>query len=472
MRNWRRPILGFYDTHVTRNPVPNHVAFLADFYTLPIAQRRSTQMQQLKHLLLHAARNVPYYGDLLRDAGVVYCEQVDLTRFSQIPELTRDHLHSDFEGLKSRDYDTRAWYKNGSGGSSGIPVVVLQDRCYDDIGRATQEMLQRWAGWESGEPFVTLWGSERDVLRGTSGWRNKLSNFIRNRTFLNSWCMSKVDLERYAKILQRARPVMIEAYAESIYELARYINDSGIKVTSVRGVVTSAGTLYPFIREEVERAFGCPVLNRYGSREVGSFAGERVSGGGMEVFSYTHFVEVVNERGQACKPGEEGEVLVTCMTNYTMPIIRYRIGDRAVVGASTESPTPSVENLHTVTGRIMDTFVREDGSTVPGNFFMHFLGKVHNDGWLKKTQVIQTDYNSILIKLIIEAPPPPIALEEIRTSFRRVMGDACQVEFEIVDSIPPLPSGKYRYAVSLVQHPRLRHSYPLSSFMNADKIAS
>jgi phenylacetate-CoA ligase len=284
--------------------------------------------------------------------------------------------------------------------------------------------------------------------------------------------MSKVDLERYAKILQRARPVMIEAYAESIYELARYINDAGIKVTSVRGVVTSAGTLYPFIREEVERAFGCPVLNRYGSREVGSFAGERVSGRGMEVFSYTHFVEVVNERGQACRPGEEGDVLVTCMTNYTMPIIRYRIGDRAVVGALTESPTPSVENLHTVTGRIMDTFVREDGSTVPGNFFMHFLGKVHNDGWLKKTQVIQTDYNSILIKLIIEAPPPPIALEEIRTSFRRVMGDTCQVEFEIVDSIPPLPSGKYRYAVSLVQHPRLRHSYPLSSFMNADKIAS
>ncbi len=472
MGNWRRPILGFYDTHVTRNPVPNHVAFLSDFYTWPITQRRSTQAQQLKQLLIHAARSVPYYEDLLRQAGVVDGDHVDLTRFSQIPELTRDHLHNEFERLKSRDYSTRPWYKNGSGGSSGIPVVVLQDRFYDEIGRSTQVMLQRWAGWDSGEPYVTLWGSERDVLLGTSGWRNRLSNFIRNKTFLNSWCMSQLDLERYAKIMQQVRPVMIEAYAESVYELARYINDHGIKITSVRGVVTSAGTLYPFIRNEVEKAFGCSVLNRYGSREVGTFAGERVAGEGMDVFTYTHLVEVVNERGEPCKPGEEGDVLVTCMTNYTMPIIRYRIGDRAVVGALTEYPTPSVEKLQTVTGRIMDTFVRADGSTVPGNFFMHFLGKVHNDGWLKKTQVIQTDYNSILIKLITEATPPACALEDIRTSFQRVMGDGCNVEFELVDSIPPLASGKYRYAVSLVKHPRMCHNYPLSSFVNEDKMAS
>lgn len=451
MPNWRQPILSFYDAHVTHNPIPGHVAFLSEFHGLPVERRRQVQADRLSGLLAHAARHVPYYRELLADTGVVRGEQVDLTRFQQVPPLTREGLRSDFERLKSDAATPGDTYVNSSGGSSGEPVKVLQDRHYDSIGQAAIEMHYAWAGRNPGEPAVKLWGSDRDVLLGTVGWRMKLSNFIRNQTFLNSFHMTKEHMAQYVETIRRVRPVIIEAYAESIYELSRYMNESGITVTGVKNVVTSAGTLYPFIRDEIQRAFGCPALNRYGSREVGSFAGERVAGAGLEVFSYTHLVEVVDEEGRPCQPGEEGDVLVTCLTNHAMPVIRYRIGDRAVVGSAAAIPTPSVESLATVTGRTMDAFVREDGSTVPGYFFVHFLGVVHNSAWLKKTQIIQQDYNSILIKLVAAATPPYGALDEIRGSLQRVIGPACQVDFEFVDAIPPLPSGKYQYTVSLAQ---------------------
>ncbi len=450
MLNWRRPILQYYDAHITHNPIPGYVAFLDAAQTWPVAWRRQAQAEKLSQLLQHASRHVPYYRDLLDQTGVVHGDDVDLTRFSALPELTREILRKDFNRLKSDDLDGRAWYTNATGGSTGEPVVVLQDREYNDIGRAAIEMHYGWAGRNPGEPFVTLWGSEREILLGTEGWRNNLSNFIRNRTFLNSWSMSRADLQRYTAMLLRVRPVIIEAYAESAYELARYLNEAQVRVPGVRGVITSAGTLYPFIREEVERAFDCPVFNRYGSREVGSFAAERVPHAGLEVFTYTHLVEVVDAHGRPCEPGEEGDVLVTCLTNYAMPLIRYRLGDRAVAGTTVSSPTPSVERLQTVTGRIVDTFVRRDGTTVPSSFFMHFLQVVHNGGWLKKTQVVQEDYDRIGIKMVTTQTPPPATLDAIRQSIRRVMGADCRVEFEFVDAIPPSASGKYRYIVSLL----------------------
>jgi len=426
---------------------------LREFHNWPVARQREEQRKRLSQLLLHAVSNVPHYRDVLTANGVVNADHVDIGRFRQVPELTRDMLRTKFDRLKSDDLAARAWYRNSSGGSSGEPVALLQDRYYEEMGEASTEMHYSWAGRAIGEPFVKLWGSDRDVLIGTIGWRNKLSNFIRNRTFLNSFDLSREHMRNYVGVIQRVRPVIIEAYAESIYELARYINAEQIKLPPIRSVVTSAGTLYPFIREEVTRAFNCPVLNRYGSREVGSFAGEREAGAGLEVFAYTHFVEVVSDTGEPCGPGEEGDVLVTCLTNYAMPIIRYRIGDRAVVGAAISTPTPSVERLATVSGRMMDAFVREDGSTVPGYFFVHFLGVVHKADWLKKTQIIQQDYDSILIKMVTAAQPPESALAEIRSSVQRVMGSACQVAFEFVDAIPKLPSGKYRYTVSLVARP-------------------
>ena len=393
------------------NPIPRYCSFLREFHSWPVARQREEQRERLSQLLLHAARNVPHYRDVLTTTGVVHGDHVDLERFPQVPELTRDMLRAKFDPLKSDDLASRAWHKNSSGGSTGEPVTLLQDSYYNDMGQALTEMHYSWAGRALGEPFVKLWGSDRDVLFGTEGWRNKLSNFMRNRTILNSFYLSRQHMQNYVKVIQRVRPVIIEAYAESIYELARYINAERIKLPRVRSVVTSAGTLYPFIREEVMRAFNCPVLNRYGSREVGNLAGEREAGAGMEVFTYTHFVEVVDKAGESCGPGEEGDVLVTSLTNYAMPIIRYRIGDRAVVGAMVTTPTPSVERLTTVTGRITDAFVREDGSTIPGNFFIHFVGVVHNSGWLKKTQIIQQDYNMILVKMVTSASPPEGALD-------------------------------------------------------------
>jgi len=450
MPNWRRPLLSLYDKHVTGCPVPGYVGLLHNFYAQPIALRHDMQTERLLALLRHSATHVPFYRDLLARAGVARDSQIDIGQFGHVPELTREVLRTHFERLKSDDLAARAWYKNSSGGSSGEPVTFLQDDIYCEMGLATTATHFGWAGWRPGEPVIRLWGSERDVLLGSIGWRNKLSAFARNQTVLNAFRMGEAEMASYTIAMRHLKPVVIEAYAESIFEFARYLNAKRIRLSGVRHIVTSAGTLYPFMRDEIRHAFGCEILNRYGSREVGDCAAERLPGGGLEVFSYTHLVEVVNENGEACHEGEEGDVLVTCLTNYAMPLIRYRIGDRAVVGTVAFAPPTRVERLQTVTGRTTDAFVREDGTTIPATFFIHFMGVVHNAGWLKKTQIIQQDYRSILIKLVTVSAPPEGALEHIRSSLQRVMGAACQVDFEFVDSIAPLPSGKYRYTMSLV----------------------
>lgn len=450
MANWRRPILNFYDTRISHNRVPDYVGLLQECYAKPQEQRRAEQADRLAALLQHAWLHVPLYRKALSEAGAVRGGRVDLAKFRNVPELTREGLRSNFEHLRSDDLGSRTWYRNSSGGSSGEPVIVLQDDVYHDLGIATTEMHYRWADWEPGQPLARLWGSERDLLLGSTGWRNKLSGFVRNRTELNAFRMAEPEMARHASAIQRSKPVLIEAYAESAFEFARYLNVRGIRLADVRRVITSAGTLYPFMRDEIERAFGCQILNRYGSREVGDCAGEREPGGGLEVFTYTHLLEVLNEMGEPCEEGEEGEVVVTCLSNTAMPIIRYRIGDRAVVGARTPGPLASVERLQMVTGRTTDAFVRDDGSTVPAAFFIHFIGVVHNAGWVRKTQIIQRSHQSILVKLAVMRPPEPGALEGIRASMWTVMGPACRIDFEFVDDIPPLPSGKYRYTVSLV----------------------
>ena len=90
--------------------------------------------------------------------------------------------------------------------------------------------------------------------------------------------------------------------------------------------MVTAGTLFEPIRQTIESVFQAPVFNRYGSREVGDIACECEAHSGLHVALPTQFVEILRPDGTAAGPGEIGEIVVTSLTNFAMPLIRYRIG--------------------------------------------------------------------------------------------------------------------------------------------------
>src|SRR5207248_3298331 len=80
---------------------------------------------------------------------------------------------------------------------------------------------------------------------------------------------------------------------------------------------------YPFMRTLIERVFQAPVFETYGSREFMLIGAECDKHTGLHLVPENHVVEVVDELGQPTPPGEEGNVVITDLTNYGMPFIRY-----------------------------------------------------------------------------------------------------------------------------------------------------
>jgi phenylacetate-CoA ligase len=167
---------------------------------------------------------------------------------------------------------------------------------------------------------------------------------------------------------------------------------------------------------------------------------------------FTHLIEVVDKRGEPCRPGEEGEVIVTSLINYSMPFIRYRIGDLAVVKNYLRDSKYNCELLESVTGRLGEVFRKKDGGVVSSAYFIHFLGVVNYKKWLEKFQVIQLGFDEIAIRMVVSEKPSQEDLMRIETDIKRVMGDECKVTVEFLDDIPKLPSGKYPYTRSMIAY--------------------
>jgi len=405
----------------------------------------------LSEILEHCKKNVPYYGNIFDSLGDIELrngDPIDIIR--KIPPMTKEIIRRHFQDLQSKDLYKRKWYYNTSGGSTGEPIRLIQDKEYQDIATAVTNLYYWLIGHEIGKAMVQLWGSERDILEGGVGLKARIKSHFWNIRLMNAFRMTPEKMKQYLFLLDSSPPDLVLAYAQSIYELALFAERNGIRVAPQRTIMTSAGTLYPFMREKIEGVFRGKVFNQYGSREVAAIGCEHPGSGGLWVAPWGCYVEIVDEYDNPVPPGVEGDILVTSLINFAMPLIRYKIGDRGVL--SPDSTTPSGlrgQILLKVSGRNVDMFKCRDGTLIDGEYFTHLL---YFRDWVRKFQFIQKDFDLVAVNMVKTGEDvPDNDLEDISRKIQVLLGKGCRVEYNFVEDIFPSPSGKYRYTISEVE---------------------
>ena len=413
---------------------------------------QNVQQERLRQLLEHASLHVPYYRRILAEAGVATGSgEIALEHFDKIPLLDKSELHSNYHDLKSDDLDKRRWYENSSSGSTGQTAHFIQDKDYADWGRALGHLFDQWADYTIGEPKFVVWSISRDISRRKASlWARTIAE-VRNEHWLNARFLSPAKMRDFMDLARRKRPTLILGVPEELYHYSQLVVNEGLAPIQSCAVATNGSKLPTATRPTIQAAFGGEIFDRYGTRELSDVAAECESHMGLHVSPLTHVVEVLRPDGSNAAPGEVGELVVTSLICYSMPLIRYRIEDRAACSEANCSCGRTWALLSEIEGRTRDMFVRRDGSSVRivESVFYHHK-------WVREFQVIQEDYEHVRAFVVphdIEEPHPGEYADSIRVmqqKIRKAMGDDCRVEVELADKIDRSDSGKYRHHISNV----------------------
>ena len=106
--------------------------------------------------------------------------------------------------------------------------------------------------------------------------------------------------------------------------------------TKPKALVSSAMTLMPALKRELEERFQCPVIDAYSMNESRFLAASH--GQGHEIIAPDLFVEILDEEGDLCAPEVRGEITLTCNRNPFLPLLRYRTGDYAALNFESGFP--------------------------------------------------------------------------------------------------------------------------------------
>lgn len=403
------------------------------------------QKKKLYKILDYSIKNIPYYKKIANENNIKLTESSVFKDIKKFPILTKEIIRKNFRDLMDNSVSA---IENSSGGSTGEPIIFMQDNSMIDFGEASKFLFKEWTGRKSGDLLIKLWGSERDILEGGYGLSGFLTINFLNTLNLNTFRMSSTDIEKYINIINKKRPSLILAYVQSAYEIAKYAKKNNLKINSPKAVMTSAGTLYVDFKKLIENVFGCKVFNRYGSREVGDMACDCEFHSGLHLNIFCHFFEILNNDLSEVSAGESGDVYVTTLENYAMPLIRYKIGDVAETAESFSCACKrGLPIIKSIKGRDVNLFKLRDGSVIDGEYFTHLF---YFKKWIKKFQVIQKDFGLIEINIVLSGIKKDMEIKKIEKDIRIVLGDECVIKWNFVTDIKPTKSGKFLYTVSCI----------------------
>jgi len=418
-----------------------------DFYNKERLTESSDEVyQRIRAILKHAYNTTNYYKRIFDSSGVnINCpdEQL-LEELSKLPFLTKDVLRTEGNQLVSTVKSKS--YKNTSGGSTGEPIVFIQDEFFRKNADLTRDFVYRTRGYERGGKLVKIWGAERDTFKGRRAYGDLVKDFLKRRKIFNSFVLNVKIAKNICIQVAKFKPNLIVAYSQSLFEITKLLGGcSPFRKGDVGAVHTSAGVLTEHMREAIECFFNAPVYDHYGSREVSSIASQLNSTGYYTCLSHFNFVEIVDSNGKNVKPGQIGEVVVTNLFNQSMPLIRYKIGDKAMLSTKTYSPVfPLLEELK---GRVVDVFVTEDNTLIDGEYFTHLLYFIDE---IKKFQIVQHGHTDVEFLIYSDAMLPENVNQQLVESTKHVLGQGCNVKVTYTEEFILTPTGKHRYTISKV----------------------
>jgi len=173
---------------------------------------------------------------------------------------------------------------------------------------------------------------------------------------------------------------------------------------------------------------------------------------GLHVASAAAYMEILRPDGTPSPPGEEGEIVVTSLTSYAMPLIRYRIGDMGVWAQGPCTCGRSGRVLARVAGRVMHTFVSPAGLQVDGRVFSRLIPTYAGE-FIDRWRVVQESEERLDIYL---QPAREMTaadrdrVEQMRALAQKAMGADCLVSVNLVPHIEPVASGKHVPTISKV----------------------
>jgi phenylacetate-CoA ligase len=403
------------------------------------------QGEALHRLITHCYENVPYYGEIMKQRKLMPSDFKMVADISKMPLLTREDLRGKWNLLRSRIHPDSCCKFSRSGGTSGEPVTIALDSRARAFVMAAYIRGFTWMGHQWGNPIVQLFGGSLGVAK--SSFRSWIVNKTFNSILLPAFELRPQTMKRYIEAVENSPNGSLVAYPSAALNFAKYASDMDWR-PKLSTIICTAEQMPELWRKKISDVFKTPVYSYYGCNEVGSLGYQHHSDVGYIIPQEHAIVEIRKENPSELITEGEGELVVTSLFNYAMPIIRYINGDCGRIGYA-EDGTLRHQRILELQGRVMDQLLDSRGISIGSVLPTYIIQKTGVE--LLKYQVVQPMIGQIEFHYEMPGASDIASADRalITEVFLRHLGNDTIIEF-VRGGFELTPAGKHRLVINKV----------------------
>jgi phenylacetate-CoA ligase len=413
--------------------------------------RETGQIPQLEELL-PVWRGVPLYRDVLSPENFPANETNVIANFRRLPLMAKPEMRNNFpqnfltagqslEGLLEQNL-IELEYTSGTS-SERLPVIFARGwwNAQEERALRLNGLVAKILDEHPNARRATITSPACNGLTCPTVWMSREQRTFGNALFVNlariPFLVSEADLLHMAAEISDWSPQFLDIDPVHGARFALYCEEHGLKFPTLKFILASYEFVSIVHRKILERVFGVPVFNLYGSTETGHLLMENERGE-MKSSDDTAFLEIVD-----ADPHGVGDLVVTTLTNHYMPLLRYRIGDLA------ERHAQPYGNNFTVHGRARDTLTARDGGRVTtwqvDRCFAGAHGLVHYE-------LRQNETGECVLRFVPDgAGPAEPELRRVTSQLEGLLKLSTRIKTEAMPVLVPAASGKFRLTARAVQ---------------------
>ncbi|CAD2079251.1 phenylacetate--CoA ligase family protein [Phocicoccus pinnipedialis] len=365
-------------------------------------------------------------------------EKLTISDINKLPLMNKETIRNHLDEIVTRD---RELIEMGTGGSTGKSMKYYTHPY--DISRkiAYLDFFKLKHGVKLGMKRASVGGRSIVPMNQKSNvfWRY---NYFLKQLYFSAYHADGNNLKYYIEKLNEFKPLSIDGYTTVIHRWAQYINNNNIELTfKPIAIFPTAEALTPEMKNDIEKAFKCPVRNQYASSEGAPFITENINGE-LEINPETGVFECRKIEGNIY------ELVVTGFYTTTTPLLRYEIGDSVELNQELpEKYSQKDIKIKRIIGRNNDFLMSNERGIITNVNLSTAIKAAGNS--VIASQFIQNEINEVILNLVVKENVDRKRLEKILVEQLNIrFGHTTLYKFNYVDRIDVTKGGKTRFTIN------------------------
>ncbi len=410
------------------------LAFLRESENWDRERLEAYQVEQLKDLLIHAWKNVPYYKKLFIEYGFRPEKFQNCSDLEVLPYIDRETVKANYNDFIASNYHISRLIPANTSGTSGIPLTLYGTKETEEKHWATVINLWSRIGYSPASRTIFFETNIRYGSRDNLPYKKYANKLILSSNyFTNEW------IDRYIEMINNFKPEYIVSFPHTIAVFSSYVKKKQKSIyDGLKGIIVYAENLYPWQNDLITDVFRKRVLSDYGMVE------KVIHGGGCErsdnyhiypQYGFTEYLDLGNSRF---------ELIGTGFINYAMPLIRYKTEDLCYkISEGCPQCGRAYDIIPMIDGRTGDFLINNEGQIV--SVYLNIDFRVFHN--IERFQLYQEYPGTVEVRIWPKDSCKNKDVEKILNEIKGSFGPQVnKISFNIVlmDKKDFKPSKKYR----------------------------